>query len=149
MVASTKRWATSSDASISTRVAVRVLRIDTDTATTAARRLINAYRHEKLGADRPVVPEFLQHASSVSNRMGADANPAYLVGASWLRLLLIALRPILLPKNPQFCSTPPERVPLHLHCMTEGAKLQGQGWQNDCQMFPASIGTHGLKGGVG
>ena len=42
IAALTKRCATSSDASISTRVAVRVLRIDTAAAATPARRLINA-----------------------------------------------------------------------------------------------------------
>ena len=40
MAAAAKRWATSSEASISTRVAVRVLRIETAPATSAARRLI-------------------------------------------------------------------------------------------------------------
>ena len=81
--------------------------------------------------------------------MGGDANPAYLVGASVALTAYSAPGKFSCRKIPQFCSTPPERVPLHLHCMTEGAKLQGQGWQNNCQMFPARIGTHGRKGGVG
>ena len=61
MVALTKRWATSSDASISTRVAVRVLRIETDTGHDGGEKVDQPYRHKKLGADRPIVPEFLQH----------------------------------------------------------------------------------------
>ena len=66
MVAATKRWATSSEASISTLVAVRVLRIETAPASSAARRLIDPHSHEQLRADRPLVPKLLQHASIVS-----------------------------------------------------------------------------------
>lgn len=35
-----------------------------------------------------------------------------------------------------------------LHCMLEGAKLQGQGWQKNCHTFPAKIGKHGQNEGV-
>ena len=80
-VAATKRWATSSEASISTRVAVLVLRIDTETASKRGEEVDQAHRNKKLGADRPIVPKLLQHLTlfSIRLRLVAELRP-YLAG---------------------------------------------------------------------
>lgn len=41
------------------------------------------------------------------------------------------------------------RDALSKHCMTEAAKLQGQGWQNNYQKFPSNIGKRPQGAGVG
>src|SRR6516165_7284430 len=116
MVASTKRWATSSDASISTRVAVRVLKIEIATATNRARRLINPTATKSwVRTDR----SYQSFCNIVVHSPEDDwkADPAHVVG--------VGTHPC---------------CPVTYDCMTGGDKLQGQGWQNHYQMFPAKIG---------
>ena len=66
MVASTKRWATSREASISTLVAVRVLRIEMPPATKRGKKIDRCHGEEKLSSDGPVIPKLLQHDVKVS-----------------------------------------------------------------------------------
>ena len=76
MVAVTKRWAISSEASTSTRLAMRVLRIEMAPARIAAIRLFGSYRYEKLGPNRPAIPKLLQHAVKVSTAPSAPPDHA-------------------------------------------------------------------------